>query len=208
MTSTAYHHGDLQNAIIGQAVTLARAGGTGAITVREVARRVGVSHAAAYRHFPSRTGLLASVATEAMDDLASTLQSAVARGGRPLNQMKRLANSYVVWAWDQPGSFAVAFCEELWDKEPFPLLRAASDRASRPVIQVSEALLRVGPDDTRARQLALAAWAQVHGTAVLGLDRQLSQGALSLSDPRRESLALQVELAVEALVSGWQGARA
>ena len=70
MARPTYHHGDLRRALVTTALELVRAGGPDAVTIREVARRVEVSPAAIYRHFPDREALVAEVARVARGDLA------------------------------------------------------------------------------------------------------------------------------------------
>src|ERR1700752_195699 len=70
----AYHHGDLRNALVEAAVTAARVNGPEAVEVRDMARQVGVSHNAAYRHFASREDLLTAVAEVGLGGLAATMR--------------------------------------------------------------------------------------------------------------------------------------
>jgi len=73
-----YHHGDLRRALVTAATELAAAGGSEGVALREAARRIGVSPSAAYRHFPSRDGLLAHVGSEAREALAQRMLAATA----------------------------------------------------------------------------------------------------------------------------------
>ncbi len=203
MRPTGYHHGDLQNALVGEGLGLARRGGERAVTVRAAARGAGVSHAAAYRHFPSRRALLASVATEAMNRLAKVLEETTP-SDPPLDRFRVLVAAYLSWAISNPGVFRVAFSEELWDKESLPRLRDASDRASRPVLDAAADHLGPSAAEGESRRLALAAWAQTHGFAVLALDRQLTQGELSVADQLPALLDLAAD-AVGVLARAWPG---
>src|SRR6187431_3001491 len=81
MTTTErapYHHGDLRNALVGQATDLARSGGPDAVVLREAARRVGVSPSAAYRHFPSLEALMAAVSSRAREALGTAMLERIA----------------------------------------------------------------------------------------------------------------------------------
>ncbi|MDH3222112.1 MAG: TetR/AcrR family transcriptional regulator [Gemmatimonadota bacterium] len=203
MKPVRYHHGDLQNALVGEALDLARLGGERAVTVRAAARGAGVSHAAAYRHFRSRRALLASVATEGMNRLAAVLEEAT-HGDPPLQRFRSLVAAYLSWAFSNPGVFHLAFSQELWDKETLPRLREASDRASRPVLDAAADHLGPSAAEGEARRLAVAAWALAHGFAVLALNRQLTQGELSVAG----QVPALVDLAGDAvcvLAGGWPG---
>lgn len=168
-----YHHGDLRRALVTAATELAATGGAENVTLREVARRVGVSASAAYRHFPNREGLLAQVASEAREALARRMIAAAeAAGARmegvegskgvPVDRFRATGRAYIEFALDEPGLFEVAFraCPpNLYvpdDPSPYAVLSEKLDALS------DAALLAV------ARQGAeVAAWVAVHGAAVL-----------------------------------------
>lgn len=168
-----YHHGDLRRALVTAATELAATGGAENVTLREVARRVGVSASAAYRHFPNREGLLAQVASEAREALARRMiaaaEAAGARAegvegskGAPVDRFRATGRAYIEFALDEPGLFEVAFraCPpNLYvpdDPSPYAVLTEKLDALSE------AGLLAV------ARQGAeVAAWVAVHGAAVL-----------------------------------------
>ena len=177
--SDRYHHGTLKEALVERTLLMAREGGTPAVTLRAAARQTGVTHAAVYRHFADRRDLLAAAATEAMDRLAFMLEQAARAHSDVPTRMRALARAYLAWAAGDPGAFRLAFCQELWDKGPYPALRAASDRASRPVAEAADAL---APDPEQARRLAVSVWAHAHGITALYVEHQLRQGALRLSE--------------------------
>lgn len=203
MSFDRYHHGDLPNALVVKGLDLARDGGPTAVSVRAAARLVGVSHAAAYRHFKDRKAFVATVAASAMHRLAAVLEEAVEQRS-PLERFPALARAYVSWAVSNPGAFRVAFSEELWDKRSFPALREASDRASGPVLAAAADYLGASGSEAEWRQLAIAAWAQVHGFAVLVLDRQLTQGELSVGDGEASAHLECAATALRVLAVGWR----
>jgi AcrR family transcriptional regulator len=175
--SKPYHHGDLPRALISAATELAASGGAESVALREAARRVGVSPSAAYRHFPSREGLLASVASEAREALARRMLESVAgiRGsGRRAAKARFRATgrAYIEFALDEPGLFEVAFraCPpDLYvpdDPSPYAVLSEALDALDGAGIL---AVPRVGAE--------APAWVAVHGAAVL-----LGDGMLPRSD--------------------------
>jgi len=169
-----YHHGDLRRALVTAAVELAREGGPGAIVLREVARRVGVSATAAYRHFESLPDLMDEAARESREHLAEAMRAEQARcvpTGDPredaLNNLRAVGRAYVHFAVDEPGLFATAFSGrkhavgpdlEIVDSEgPRLILEAALDR----LVGVGA----IAPADRAAA--ATAAWAFVHGLSEL-----------------------------------------
>src|SRR5580658_8867580 len=80
----AYHHGDLRNGLLDAARTILEEESLAALTLRAVARKAGVSHAAPYRHFPSHEALLVELSIEGFDELREILiEAAKAQGSEP-----------------------------------------------------------------------------------------------------------------------------
>jgi AcrR family transcriptional regulator len=175
----SYHHGNLRAALVETAVELARAEGPDGVVLREVARRAGVSHTAAYRHFSDRGQLLAAVAEVGMDALESAMRAGLAglndADADPVAfaraALSQTGRAYVEFALAEPGLFRVAFSSELPDGDgtadpqkadvgPYALLNEALDR-----------LVAVGAVPASRREGAdVACWAAVHGFALLHLD--------------------------------------
>jgi AcrR family transcriptional regulator len=112
-----YHHGDLANALTRAGVALAREGGPDAVVLREAARRVGVSPAAAYRHFAGHDDLLYAVKLRAQQELADAMGARV-KGAEPeadpafeaLRRFAAIGFAYLHFALEEPGLFRTAFC--------------------------------------------------------------------------------------------------
>jgi AcrR family transcriptional regulator len=162
---STYHHGNLRQALVDAAVDLGREKGPDGIVIREVARRLGVSHNAAYRHFADRDELLHEVARVGLDGLSALMLQRVKRVrvadpvGRARRRLREVGKAYVDYAIAEPGLFAVAF-----KGIPFEDL-------SGPYDHLSEALdecLAVGfmPKEKRAGA-ELSCWAGVHGFSML-----------------------------------------
>jgi AcrR family transcriptional regulator len=156
----AYHHGDLRRALRDAATELASSGGVDGVVVREAARRVGVSPSAAYRHFPSRDGLLAAVGGAARERLAREMLAA--DGDDPRAHFRATGRAYITFALEEPGLFEVAFrpCPpDLYvpdDPSPYHVLASALDALDH---DGALAVPRAGAEE--------AAWVAVHGAAVL-----------------------------------------
>ena len=105
---TRYHHGDLRRGLMDAAVTLIDIHGRNALTMREAARRVGVSEAAPYRHFANLDALLGAVALEGYDILISDMEAA----GSP----RALRDAYLAFAAEFPGRYDLMF-SELGDRD-------------------------------------------------------------------------------------------
>ena len=172
-----YHHGDLRRALLSAATELAERGGSDGVALREAARRIGVSPSAAYRHFPSRDGLLAHVGSQAREALAQRMLAATAdiRGssGRSARARYRATGrAYIEFALDEPGLFEVAF------RRCPPALYVPDDPS--PYAVLSEALDALDGAGLLAVPRAAAevpAWVAVHGAAIL-----LGEGMLPRDD--------------------------
>jgi AcrR family transcriptional regulator len=107
--SEPYHHANLRQTLLDAAVSLIGEVGPRAFTLREVARRAGVSHNAPYRHFASKDQLLAEVAAEGFDRLAASMRKSMARAASPREQLQECGCGYVAFALRWPQHFLVMF---------------------------------------------------------------------------------------------------
>jgi AcrR family transcriptional regulator len=169
-----YHHGDLRRALVDQATKLVNAHGHPAITVREVARKIGVTHTAAHYHFRTREALLAAVATRGFEQMTAALESAVQGAADARSRLGHLGEAYVRHALEHGRMYLLMFSAETAARETYPELSAASDRMFALLADAirdgqETGLVRGGP----AVDAALVAWAAAHGFASLALERRL-----------------------------------
>lgn len=175
----SYHHGDLRRALVEASLAILQEDGAGALTLREAARRAGVSHAAPKNHFGDLTGLLTEVAAAGFDALADAMLAArdEARAtGSTLDGVLAIAEAYVRFAIGSAGHFRAMFHPALGPRLAGSNLDAASQRAFDVLVATiegahDEGLVREAPID----ELALAAWSLVHGIASLALDEHLAR---------------------------------
>jgi AcrR family transcriptional regulator len=104
-----YHHGNLREALLKAAIRLIAEVGPAAFTLREVARRAGVSHNAPYRHFRDKDDLLAAVAAQGFRELTQAMLDAAARQSDTLQRLKHSGLAYVTFALRRPEHFTVMF---------------------------------------------------------------------------------------------------
>ena len=191
----AYHHGDLSNALADAATDLARAGGPEAVVLREAARRVGVSAAAAYRHYGGHGELLQAVKRRALEGLADAMQAGLDGGERAddpaddaVRRFRNLGRAYVGFAIDNPGLFHTAFCRSETGRLTAPGEVTARIATSRPYQILSSSLdelVAAGLLDQARRPVApIAFWAAVHGLATLLVDGPLAP----LPGPEQEAV--------------------
>ncbi len=165
-----YHHGDLRQAMLAAAVAAITEAGPAGISLRDLARRAGVSHAAPAHHFGDKAGLLTAVATEGYDLLADALTAAQQRTG----DLLEVGVAYVRFAVDHRAHFEVMYRPDLYHAD-HPTVRAARGRAGEALYRGIGSLPdgRGGPD---ARIAGVAAWSLVHGFATLWLTGALPTG--------------------------------
>jgi len=186
-----YHHENLRQTLIEAAVALVGEVGPRAFTLREVARRAGVSHNAPYRHFASKDELLLAVASEGFERLTATMQRSVAKGATALERLELCGCGYVEFALRWPHHFLVMFdlpkglakdcAGEPVGMNAFGVLLSSIEAA-----QLAGELPAVDP-----MPQALTAWSLVHGIAKLGVSGNLPMGrAATLEFTRRATEVL------------------
>ena len=161
----AYHHGDLPAALRQAAGKILEKEGLEALTLRTLARRTGVSHAAPYRHFRHREALLAALAADGFAMLGRALREAAAAGG-----LRAMGEAYVRFALRHPQRFRLMFGGQL------KIARHAALRevALKTFEALSGALAAQVGDAPGARDASIAAWALVHGLAQLLLGGRIA----------------------------------
>jgi AcrR family transcriptional regulator len=161
-----YHHGNLKEALREAALALIAEIGPRGFTLREVARRAGVSHNAPYRHFRDREALLAAVATEGFDRLTRALAAAGPKSA-PRERLRKCGIAYVDFALSWPEHFAAMF-HAPWDKEAYPECAAAAGRCFQTLlgfVRDAQAAGQLPPGDSA--RIANFSWSIVHGIATL-----------------------------------------
>jgi AcrR family transcriptional regulator len=170
----AYHHGNLQRALLDEALATIRREGVDGLTLREIGARLGVSRTALYRHFTDKRALLAAVATEGFRTLRQHLVAAWEEGGRGLDAFDSMGAAYVGFAIANPSHYRVMFGGAIDPKVCGPELAAEAAGAFQALVDALSSLQRenaVRADDTLT--MARYVWSVVHGVAMLGIDGQL-----------------------------------
>jgi AcrR family transcriptional regulator len=172
MRHHSYHHGDLHRALIDAALAIVSRQGTKALTLREVARRAGVSHAAPYHHFSDKAALLAAVAEDGFRKMHGEMIDLCAKAGPDSGkQLRAVGVAYVRFAVSHPSQFRVMFSPDIAKSSSSPSLKEASQATFRMLV---DGLARLAPEsEETVMEVALASWALMHGLAVLWNDGQL-----------------------------------
>ena len=177
----AYHHGNLRQALVDQAVRTIHRAGVEALTLREVGASLGVSRTALYRHFADKQALLAAVATDGVRALRTALQDAWDGGGRGQAGFEAQGLAYVRFALANPGHYRVMFGGFVAKADCDPKLTTEASAAFGVLLAAlaelqQQKLVRSGDPEP----LALFVWSTVHGVAMLAIDGQLTRPGLSL----------------------------
>ena len=160
-----YHHGDLRNALLDAARALLEEGPLAELSLRAVARRAGVSHAAPYRHFPNHEALLVELATEGFIELRGEIVGAASAKGAESDRIAKIGAAYMRFVARRPALARLMFGPQLPNRERFEGLAASADSLGE---EIGTAL--------HDPMLGLAVWAAVHGLAMLILENVVDLG--------------------------------
>lgn len=163
----------LRERVLEASVALIEDRGIGGLSMREVARRAGVSHQAPYHHFADREAILAAVALEGFERMADSMEAAV--GPDPLASLTAVGRAYVRFALEHPAHFRVMFRPELVALPDHPEAEACADRAYLGLEGlVAQAVATGAVPAAEAPGLVTICWAFVHGLSGLLLDGPLA----------------------------------
>ncbi|MCB9700923.1 MAG: TetR/AcrR family transcriptional regulator [Myxococcales bacterium] len=179
----SYHHGQLRSTLIAAAIDLLGEHGVSGLSLRECARRAGVSHAAPYRHFADKRALLAAIARQGFEELAAVGAAAMEGVDDPRDRLDAYGIAYVRFAIEHPVVFRLMFTGEWSDAgeadagEADAGEDAAVDGGAFDLL-VATASAAVGPG-VDGPLAAAAAWSLPHGLAMLLLDGRIPAGEAS-----------------------------
>jgi AcrR family transcriptional regulator len=191
---TTYHHGDLANSLVAATVSLLETRGLDQLSLREVAREAGVSHAAPAHHFGDKSGLLTAVAIEGYQLLTKALLASQTPEGRsPEQRLLDAGYAYIQFALSHTAHFEVMFRPALTNSENPEYI--ASSLAAKEVLEtcIRNFLLQQSPQvqipEQQIQATVIALWSQVHGFATLWLAGNLGD----ITDTvRRDMIVLDV----------------
>ncbi len=169
-----YHHGNLRETLLESAIRLIAEVGPAGFTLREVARRAGVSHNAPYRHFRDREDLMAAVATQGYRELTQAMLRAAKDESSALDRLKLAGLAYITFALRRPEHFTVMFDVPTSVKTKHPDSALAAEQAFLTLVN----LVKGCQDESRMpsgdpHEFALLAWSMVHGVAKLAITGRL-----------------------------------
>jgi AcrR family transcriptional regulator len=174
-TNKPYHHGDLHEEILCAACELLEENNIASLSLRAVAKKVGVSHTAPYRHFKDKESLLAGIAALGYDELGTQLADAVkSHPGDPAAQLQEAGHRYLQLAVNNPQCTQLMFAGVLPCDDTYPELKASGESAFnglKTIIEEGQAqgVFRKGDIE----MLALTAWSGIHGLTLLAIGGNL-----------------------------------
>lgn len=201
--SDTYHHGNLRDALVETGYALARVEGVHAVGMRELARRTGVTAAAAYRHFDGLADLQLAIAQRGLADLARSIERAGAHVARddPDHLLASVGLGYIGFALDDPGGFEAAmFSLATMNDADSPEARGDSGLTAYQLLeQALGALVAAGRlSPTAVDAAAIQCWSGVHGFATLATRGPLRQFPRPAQDALAADLVARIVTAVTA----------
>lgn len=179
----SYHHGSLRAALLDGARAMLAERGTSGFSLNALARRLGVSTAAPYRHFADRDALLDALADEGYGAFGAGLEAAVRASSDPRDRLHRIGVAYLAFAAENPAIFQIMFA----DREGRPA--EAGPPTFQPLVQAVVDARDAGalPPGTDALVASRTIWAVLHGLAVL--ESRAGLAKLGLSDTHERLVA-------------------
>ncbi|MBN8816740.1 MAG: TetR/AcrR family transcriptional regulator [Sphingomonas sp.] len=167
---SGYHHGDLRAALIAKGLRMLEEQDDADLSLRALARAVGVSATAVYRHFPDKEALREALALAAYDRLGEAQRAAAIGMNNVFDEFQAMGRTYVRFALDHPALFRL-MTSIPGDGELFDFDRDQSDdQAAKLLRAYARKLAGKGASPDTIKTIAMRAWALVHGLAVLMID--------------------------------------
>jgi len=178
-----YHHGEMRKALTQAALEIVAASGVANLSLREIARRIGVSTAAPYFHFKDRQSLLIEIAIDGYSTLLGQLQAAQQVESSPQRQLERAVVTYLSFSRNHRAHYAIMFLGQFTGHERFDEMVGIANQCLE-LVRASIAQ-GIGSNQKEVAPAAFCAWSLLHGIAMLD-----QNGVLSESANEQESLGV------------------
>lgn len=193
-----YHHGNLRQALLDEAIGEIRAQGVDNLSLRALARKVGVSATAPYRHFADKEALLAEIAALAFVELAQATIQPLLEISPAIDKIRLATAAYVNYATQNPEKYRLMFGPAIKDREAYPHLVESGEAAFALLRQFIEEGQKSGAFvPGPSQQMAGSIWAGVHGYALMHIDGLYPR--LDLPENPEDMLGLHVQLLLRSL---------
>jgi AcrR family transcriptional regulator len=184
MPEKTYHHGDLKNALIEAGIEILASEGVHALSLRKVALKAGVSHAAPYAHFVDKQALIAAISTAGYQKVQQRVERVLREYAKdPLRLLVRTGWEYVQFAITEPEHFKITFSGVVEKEKDYPALVEAAQHSFELLTEVvarcqAAGVLRPGTTDL----MAVSVWGAIHGFVMLSLEGQVPHTVLERGD--------------------------
>jgi AcrR family transcriptional regulator len=175
---------DVRAGILQASIALMNEGGLGALSMREVARRAGVSHQAPYHYFADRETILAELAGDGFDKLYDYMVSAIGLAKDKAGKNRAMGEAYIRFALNHPEVFKLMFRCEMCDLSRYPDAKVKADRCFNVVVQTLGASGNSSDKTNPDLAPVIASWSMAHGLATLMLEGKLAQNFGETTDQR------------------------
>jgi AcrR family transcriptional regulator len=195
----SYHHGNLKLALLDAAITQIKDVGVEKLSLRGIARTVGVSQTAPYRHFKDKNHLLADVAAHAFTELYKRIHALIDPNSSAIINIQTVAMAYIQYAIENPEKYRLLFGNTIQNRRSYGYMVEAGEQSFRILIDQVEQGVKAG-DFIPGCSLLLAntLWTQVHGSALLILDGFYQDRELPM--PFDDFLKAQIQIGSRALL--------
>jgi AcrR family transcriptional regulator len=196
-----YHHGDLRRVLIDAALQLAEQGGAAAVSVREAARRAGVSPGAPFRHFESRDALMTAAAWEAQRRFRAEIDTALAEApaNDPLSRFRSFGLAYLRWAMRNPAHFEIISSGRYFDHDgAADLSRDNAELIALAERMLADAFAAGALRTSELKPVLIAGRALVYGFARMNIDGHFPRWGVAEADAERTAEAI-LDLFIEGI---------
>ncbi|TGN17326.1 TetR/AcrR family transcriptional regulator [Leptospira idonii] len=199
-TESSYHHGDLRNTLLVRSESILEEKGVGALSLRDVASELGVSHAAPYRHFPRKIDLLFALAARGFSDLSDAMQKSWSVSEDPLEKLKASGRAYIMLVLDHPRRTELMFGGDIQCEEAPDDLKKIGQEAYLGLYRIVEFGQKEGvlKKTVPTPSLSMSVWSAVHGFAVLN-ERTWREAKTSEAKKRMEE---QIDILLRIVIDG------
>lgn len=174
MKEKPYHHKDLKNRIMKEALRILQSEGIHGLSLRKIAKRLGTSHAAPHRHFQDKNQLLAEISEKGFHILQKMIMQNMEAETLPSKRLKKYGESYIAFAAEYPQYFRVMFGENFYEKNSYPECeKAGIDTFNLLLSVISECMDKKEIPKGNPLASAISAWSAVHGLSSLIVDSRL-----------------------------------
>jgi AcrR family transcriptional regulator len=188
-----YHHGDLRRVLIDAALQLAEEGGSAAVSMREAARRAGVSPGAPFRHFDSRDALMTAVAEEAQRLFRAEIEMALSQvpASDPLSRFRSFGLAYLRWAMRNPAHFEIISSGRYFDHDGAARLsRDNAELIAMSERMLAEAFAAGALRTSELKPVLIAGRALVYGFARMNIDGHFPRWGVAEAEAERTGEAI------------------